>query len=243
MTERRRAARPAHLATKLLYVEDDRDCREMVAEVFVDAGFEVTAVDSAERALEVLAGSHYDVVLTDYHLPGATGAWLLATASSQGYLEKTAALVLTSERKPAGVDGYRVLHKPIAFGKLLAIIGGATGEILAQPVVSLGAPPPTELELVLYVTSTSQDSQTAIRNVHRALRPFDSNRFRLTIVDVGAGADDGWAQRLEDDHVIVTPTLVRTKPGPKTWILGTLSPGDAVDDLLASALGGRAPAA
>lgn len=224
------------LATKLLYVEDDRDCRELVAGTFVDAGFDVTAVESAERALDALAATHYDIVVTDYNLTGETGAWLLSSASSNGYLENTAALVLTSERRPAGVDGYRVLRKPIALGSLLAIIADAVGEPLPNAIVTVGAPPPAELELVLYVTSSSRESQTAIRNVNRALKRVEPHRFTLTIVDVEKGGDECWYQALEDDRVIVTPTLVRKTPGPKTWIAGTLSPPEALEQLIESAL-------
>jgi hypothetical protein len=152
-------------------------------------------------------------------------------------LKRTAAIVLTSERQPADVTGYKVLRKPVAFSALLTTIEDALGEILPASVVSLGAPEPAELELILYVTSTSQESHKAIRNIHRALKPYDPRRFRLTIVDVSKGGDEAWYQGLEEDRVIVTPTLVRKKPGPKTWIVGTLSPIEAVDQLLASALG------
>lgn len=226
------------LPTKLLYVEDDDDLREMIALAFVDAGFDVTTVPSAEAALEELQHTAYDILLTDYNLTGETGGWLLETASAKGLLEHTAGIVLTSERSPAGVSAYKVLSKPIDFGVLLATISDAVGRILpAVPVVNLGAPPPAELELVLYVTSTSQDSHKAIRNLHRALKPYGPHRFRLTIVDVAHGGDEAWYQGLEEDRIIVTPTLVRRRPGPKTWIVGTLAPIDAVEQLLASAFG------
>jgi DNA-binding response OmpR family regulator len=226
------------LPTKLLYVEDDDDLRDMVAGAFVDAGFDVTPASSAERALELLENAHFDIVVTDYNLIGETGGWLLAKASASGYLKGTAAFVLTSERRPAGVDGYQVLRKPIDFGVLLSAIGAAVGQLLPAAVVNVGAAPrPAELELVLYVTSTSQESHKAIRNLHRALKPFDENRFRLTIIDVANGGDEDCYQSLEEDRVIVTPTLVRKKPGPKTWIVGTLSPIDAVEQLLIAALG------
>ena len=91
MTEHRPTALE-HLDTKLLYVEDDRDCRELLEGTFVDAGFDVTAVASAEHALAVLGDSHYDIIVTDYNLTGETGAWLLSQASSRGYLDNTAAL-------------------------------------------------------------------------------------------------------------------------------------------------------
>ncbi len=225
------------LPTKLLYVEDDDDLRDMVAGAFVDAGFEVNAVSSAESALEQLKNGHYDILVTDYNLTGKTGAWLLASASADGLLARTATFVLTSERKPAGVEGYKVLRKPIDFSALLATIGEATGQILPAAVVVAGAPRPTELELVLYVTGTSQDSHRAIRNLHRSLKAFDAKRYRLTIFDVAKIGDEECYQSLEDDRIIVTPTLVKRTPGPKTWIVGTLAPIDAVDELLASVLG------
>jgi CheY-like chemotaxis protein len=225
------------LATRLLYVEDDDDLRDMVAGAFIDAGFDVRAVPSAESALELLGGAHYDILVTDYNLVGKTGAWLLANASAKGYLAKTATFVLTSERRPAGVEGYKLLRKPIDFSVLLATIGEATGQMLPAAVVTVGAARPAELELVLYVTSTSQDSQKAIRNLHRALKPFDARRYRVTIFDVANGGDEEWYQSLEDDRVIVTPTLVKKMPGPKTWIVGALAPIESVEQMLASVLG------
>ncbi len=227
-----------HVPTRLLYVEDDEDLRDMIASTFIEAGFDVTAESSAEDALDRLASARFDVVLTDYNLTGETGAWLLRNASEKGYLERTAAIVMTAEHQPAGVEGYRLLRKPTDFAVLLAAIGEAVGNILPASVVRLGAPHSTELELMLYVTSTSQESHKAIRNLHRALKPYDKTRFRLTIVDVANGGDEEWYQCLEEDRVIVTPTLIKRKPGPKTWIVGSLSPSDAVERMLESVLGG-----
>ncbi|MDB5219635.1 MAG: Adenylate cyclase [Myxococcaceae bacterium] len=235
---RRRAPILYGLPTKLLYVEDDDDLRDMVAGAFIDAGFDVTAVSSAESALDELAAAHYDIIVTDYNLDAANGVWLLENASAKGYLQRTAALMLTSERRPPGVGDYLVLRKPVDFGVLLTKISEAVGQLVPESSMAThGAARPAELELVLYVTSTSQDSQKAIRNLHRALKPFDETRIRLTIVDVAKGGDDAWYQGLEEDRIIVTPTLVKKTPGPKTWIVGTLAPIDAVEHMLLSVLG------
>ena len=229
----------AEIPTKLLYVEDDDDVREILAGALTDAGFDVVAESSAEAALERLSAAHYDIVVTDFNLPHESGAWLLGSAAAKGYLDRTAAFVLTSERRPRGVDGYRVLHKPIDFGVLLATIGSATVPAEAEPSAGLGGAHPVELELALYVTSGAHESQKAIRNVHRALRAYDARRFRLTIIDVAHGGDDAWYQSLEEDGIVVTPTLVRKSPGPRTWIVGTLSPNVAVEELLVHTLGVR----
>jgi CheY-like chemotaxis protein len=111
--------------TQLLYVEDDDDQRGLVSGRFIEAGFVVTAVSSAEVALESLALGHFDVVLTDYNLDGETGAWLLRNASSRGYLEGTTALVLTSEAQPTGVEGYQLLRKPTDLTLLVATVAAA----------------------------------------------------------------------------------------------------------------------
>jgi CheY-like chemotaxis protein len=227
------------LPTRLLYVEDDDDVREIIASALVYAGFDVSVESSAESALARLGTAHFDILVTDFNLTLETGGWLLKNARSKGYLNRTAAYLLTSERHPAGVDGYTILHKPIDFDVLLAAIGSAAAQRPAVPVVGLGAPHPVELELVLYVTSDAQESLKAIRNLHRALLPYDASRFRLTIFDVANGGDEAWYQSLEEDRIIVTPTLVRKSPGPKTWIVGTLAPNAALEQLLASSLGVR----
>jgi CheY-like chemotaxis protein len=227
------------LPTRLLYVEDDDDVREIIAGALVDAGFDVSAQASAEAALEQLCATHFDILVTDFNLPHETGGWLLQKAAAEGYLAGTAAYVLTSERHPPGVEGYTVLRKPIDFGVLLATIGSAAVRPPIKPAVNLEPPLPAELELVLYVTSEAQESQVAVRNLHRALAPYDARRVRLTIVDVAHGGDDAWYESLEEDRIIVTPTLVRKRPGPKTWIVGTLTPNTALEQLLASTLGAR----
>jgi DNA-binding NtrC family response regulator len=228
------------LPTRLLYVEDDDDLRGMIADALADAGFEVTASSSAEDALSALEKAHYDILVTDYNLTGETGAWLLQNASAASLLHRTAVIVLTSERTPSGVSGYKLMFKPVDFGVLFATIRDAVGQLLpAEPPATLGVGQPAELELSLYITSTSEDSHKAIRNLHRALKPYDASRFRVTIVDVAKGGDDAWYKSLEEDRVIVTPTLVRTRPGPKKWIVGSLAPIEAVENLLASVLGPR----
>jgi DNA-binding response OmpR family regulator len=225
------------LPTRLLYVEDDDDLRAMIADLLVEAGFIVTPVPSAEAAMTSLRGARFDILVTDYHLPGETGVWLLQTATAAGLLQGTAAIMLTSERRPPGAEGYTILRKPVDIATLLDTIGAAVGQAVPSAWTSPPPPRPVELELVLYVTSTSQDSHRAIRNLDRALKPYDSERYSLTMIDVAHGGDDAWYQSLDDDRIIVTPTLVKKSPGPKTWIVGTLASNDAVVQMLHTILG------
>lgn len=51
---------------RVLLVDDDRDIRAMYAELLAKAGFDIKQASSAVDALEdIVAGQHYDVVITD----------------------------------------------------------------------------------------------------------------------------------------------------------------------------------
>jgi DNA-binding NtrC family response regulator len=66
------------MAEHILIVEDDRELREVLAEVLREGGYEAVAVPSAEAALrEVDAGTPVDLVLSDLLMPGLPGDELL----------------------------------------------------------------------------------------------------------------------------------------------------------------------
>jgi response regulator RpfG family c-di-GMP phosphodiesterase len=59
---------------RVLLVEDDGGARAMIARFLTRKGYEVTALDCAERALLPEADAPaYDVVISDVHLPGMSG--------------------------------------------------------------------------------------------------------------------------------------------------------------------------
>jgi two-component system, NtrC family, response regulator AtoC len=62
---------------QVLVVDDEEALRHAIAEALELDGFEVHAVASAEDALERLSQNVYDVLITDYNLPGRTGDELL----------------------------------------------------------------------------------------------------------------------------------------------------------------------
>ena len=66
------------MADRIFVVEDDRELREMLAEILVAAGYEVAPFPSAEAALRALdADQPADLVLSDLVLPGMAGRDLL----------------------------------------------------------------------------------------------------------------------------------------------------------------------
>jgi len=59
---------------RLLVVEDEDVARASLGEVLALLGYDVTAVASAEEVAVLPAQATYDLLLTDFRLPGATGA-------------------------------------------------------------------------------------------------------------------------------------------------------------------------
>ncbi|HAZ07401.1 MAG TPA: hypothetical protein DCZ01_02510 [Elusimicrobia bacterium] len=63
---------------RILVVDDESTNVEILARVLEPHGHAVTGVGSAEKALEVLSGSAFDLILLDLVLPGKTGMQALA---------------------------------------------------------------------------------------------------------------------------------------------------------------------
>jgi DNA-binding NtrC family response regulator len=61
---------------KVLLVEDSNDVRDITVEYLQELGHEVVDVASGELALTALQQGKFDVVMTDFRLPGMTGIQL-----------------------------------------------------------------------------------------------------------------------------------------------------------------------
>lgn len=60
-------------SARLLIAEDQVQVREVLVQMFSRTGFEVTAVDDGDRALDAMGEKEFDVLLTDLSMPGASG--------------------------------------------------------------------------------------------------------------------------------------------------------------------------
>ncbi len=58
---------------KTLLVDDDEFVRDSLALMFESRGCFLKAVESAEEAVDVLDNKSFDIVITDYMLPGMNG--------------------------------------------------------------------------------------------------------------------------------------------------------------------------
>lgn len=75
---RQRALRPSTLdlawgtvSQKVLLIEDDLDCRDLLGEVLSLDGHEATYAGTAQEAIAALKGGRFTVVLSDLRVPGA----------------------------------------------------------------------------------------------------------------------------------------------------------------------------
>jgi len=58
---------------KILLIDDDEWIRDSMHLFFEDEGCHLTALETAEAGLEALKKQDYDIIITDYRLPGMDG--------------------------------------------------------------------------------------------------------------------------------------------------------------------------
>ena len=218
---------------RILIVEDDEDTRQLLAIALGGEDYTVDQAASARQGLDLLRANVYDLVLTDYDLPGMTGSTMLKEATRQGLLKQAATFVVTAHPAPEGVGPAGVIRKPLDLPEFLKqvrhILVSMTGEPTdaAPSARDTERPAAAEVELVLYVSSDSPASLRARRHLESALSRFDPGRVRLEICDVAQDPARG-----EADHVVFTPTLVTRCGGVASWVLGDLGDGAMLMDLL-----------
>jgi CheY-like chemotaxis protein len=104
-------------AIDVLVVDDDSDCRIMLAAALTAAGCVVLAVDGAEAAYDAIQRRVPDVVVTDLRLVGGSAGWTLAeTLRAEARTRHVGLIAITGVVAPAmrvvaPFDAY--LRKPV----------------------------------------------------------------------------------------------------------------------------------
>jgi len=65
------------MSIHILLVEDEADQRKIIQSILTSAGYQITAVTSAEEAIEILKQQAVNLVISDWQLPGMNGEELL----------------------------------------------------------------------------------------------------------------------------------------------------------------------
>jgi len=118
----------------VLLVEDDADAREVLSQILADAGATVSAVESAEEAIDRLGAGAFDVLVSDIGLPGLSGADLVKWVREHGHRLPAVAVTAyatTDDRRRLAADGFdEHFAKPVDPTELVeavARLGGAAG--------------------------------------------------------------------------------------------------------------------
>ena len=100
---------------RLLLVDDSAFFRNLLAPQLSAAGFDVTAVDSPDKALALCeAGEEFDIIVSDIEMPGMSGFEFCETVKRQGRWQNVPMVALSSHAsardlekgRNAGFDDY-----------------------------------------------------------------------------------------------------------------------------------------
>jgi len=214
---------------RILVVEDQPDVRGLLVTALEIEGHEVDEAPNAQEGLERLQRSRYNLVLSDYAMPGGTGSWMLHEAQQQGLLEHTAALIVTAHPDARELSNLEVIPKPLDLDHFLDQVRRVLHEGSDRPASdgATGNSRAHRVELVLYVSPNSTASIQARRNLETLLAEFDMSQIKYSICDLVREPLAG-----EHDRVAFTPTLVKRYPPPRMWVLGNLRETEIIGDLL-----------
>lgn len=122
----------------ILIVDDEPEVLNAVSAIVESEGYSVAKAENGERALELLAATSFDLVLTDLMMPGITGWQVLDKVKAQypgtrvvvftGYIDDQGEKLLLDRK----ADGF--LTKPIDIPELQGLLGS-----LLQDSVLVGA--------------------------------------------------------------------------------------------------------
>jgi DNA-binding response OmpR family regulator len=126
---------------RLLVIEDDPDVRLFMKIALEAEGYEVSSAADAREARQHLCSGSYELVLTDFGLPGMDGLSFIHDAKKQGLLGSAQVMVLTAFSTLAREVSVPVLTKPIDFDDLTMRLRQMLGIEPQRPHASIQALP------------------------------------------------------------------------------------------------------
>jgi CheY-like chemotaxis protein len=82
---------------KILVVDDNNDLRIVVAKMLSQLGYEVSSADSGENGLGVFFKNKFDIVLSDYEMPGMDGVAFACSVKKSS--PRTPVVIMTGAEK------------------------------------------------------------------------------------------------------------------------------------------------
>lgn len=107
------------MAPQILIVDDDEAVRTILACLLRSLHFDCESTSSAESALGLIEGKRYDVIITDYEMPGMNGIELIGKIREKSPFSPVILMTGTADDaaiRRCGPDGF--LHKPFTAASL-----------------------------------------------------------------------------------------------------------------------------
>ena len=118
---------------KILVVDDNNVLLIVVSKMLSLLGYEVSSADSGENGLNVFRKSNFDIVLSDYDMPGMDG--VAFACSVKNCSPRTPVVIMTGSgresvffRKSSAVDD--VISKPFTLAEIDETIQNVAGKTL-----------------------------------------------------------------------------------------------------------------
>ena len=112
---------------RILLIEDEPNLRQLLC--YFLSSHECLSVRTAEEGLVLLSSEHFDLAITDVHLPGMGGEEFLGIA--RGLRPNLPVIVITGadsdEQKFMEAGAYGYLLKPFRFEQVEELVAGALG--------------------------------------------------------------------------------------------------------------------
>ena len=108
---------------RILVVDDERDIRELIADILSDYDYAVTTVHDAAAARTAVRLNRFDAILLDIWLPGTDGITLLKEWSGRGDFDTPVIMMSAHGTVQTAVEAVRLgaydyLEKPVSAGRL-----------------------------------------------------------------------------------------------------------------------------
>jgi DNA-binding response OmpR family regulator len=148
---------------RILVVEDSDDFRALLELTLQEAGYVVDSAACSEDAIPLLTAFPYDLVVTDYALPGHSGAWLLSQPPLRSSQSGMPALMITGDPDAPGIpQDVAVLPKPLDFDQLLSRVRSIIASASDADVESLCGDDPESGESVVSNRTPHHPSSRAL---------------------------------------------------------------------------------
>jgi CheY-like chemotaxis protein len=118
---------------KILVVDDNNFLRSVVSKMLSRLGYEVSSADSGENGLSLFLKNKFDIVLSDYEMPGMDGVAFACSVKKTS--PRTPVVIMTGagretvfSRKSIAVD--EVISKPFTLAGIDETIQNLLGKVL-----------------------------------------------------------------------------------------------------------------